>query len=218
MRHVLSIVLFATVLGSCAKDGSSPPSGSATAQTQPDGTVPAPGNCVAGEVLPNVSIVISGKSISPTFGIGSSECASLNGRGYIAFDYDPVLLDSSGPIEVVLDSDAAVTLSWPLGEPFTETSPRHWRSAEPTKGCSRLTVSLVSPSGTSSETVGADIRIGGAGIECPQRGLGPSEPIDTSVIITEAPDTTLAPVRSGRVTTTTAATTTAASPPVDTNP
>ncbi|CAB4894072.1 unannotated protein [freshwater metagenome] len=138
---------------------------------------------MAGEVLPTVTLVVDGKNIEPTFGIGSSECATLTGTGYIAFDYDPVLIDTNKAIQVVVKGDGKVTLAWPGGEPFTETKPGHWLSAPPAKGCTQLTVALVSPSGTSTETLGADVRVGGTDVPCPQRGLGPSEPIDTSVVI-----------------------------------
>ncbi len=203
MRHLPRLVLLALVLAACSNGNSSPNPGSASAITQPDGTVPAPGSCVAGQILPDVSLIVDGTTVRPTFGIGSSECVSLTGSGYIAFDYDPLLIDTRGPVEVVVNGDATVTFAWQGGEPFTNTAPGRWRSSVPATGCSRLTVGLVSPSGTSSETFGADIRVGGTTVECTQRGLGPTEPIDTSVIITEAPDTTVAKARPGKVVDTT---------------
>jgi hypothetical protein len=203
MRRSLTYVLLVGALAACTTDASTPNPDAAPGGSQPDGTEPAPGSCVPGEALPVVSLVAAGKNISPTFGIGSSECATVNGRGYIAFDYDPVLVDTTGAIEVQVDGDAKVALTWPAGEPFTQTKPGHWRSSTPAKGCSRLTVMVESPSGATSETVGADIRVGGVNVECPQRGLGPIEPIDTSVIITEAPDTTLGTNRQRKVVETT---------------
>jgi hypothetical protein len=205
MRRVFLIAITAATLAACSSSPSSHP-GTASIGTQPDGSVPAPGNCVPEQTLPDVTLVVEGKKFSPTFGIGTSECTTLTGRGYIAFDYDPVLIDASGPVEIVVDGNAKVTSSWPAGEPFTQPSAGHWRSGTPATGCTRLTVNVVSPSGGSSETVGADIRVGGSGVVCAQRGLGPSEPIDTSVIITEAPDTTIAKTRPGKTgdTTTTA--------------
>lgn len=179
MRHVIFCALAIVALSACSNSSSSTPN-SASSDTTPAGTVPPPGNCVAGEVLPTVALVVEGKNIEPTFGIGSSECASLTGTGYIAFDYDPVLIDTNASIEVVVNGDGKVTLAWPGGEPFTESKPGRWLSAKPAKGCSQLTIALVSPSGTSTETLGADIRVGGTNVPCPQRGLGPSEPINTN--------------------------------------
>ena len=180
MRRVTicSLVTVVVALAACSNASSSTPN-SAPADTTPAGTVPPPGNCVAGEVLPTVTLVVDGKSVDPTFGLGSSECATLTGTGYIAFDYDPILIDTAKAIEVVVVGDGKVTLAWPGGEPFTQTKPGHWQSSVPSKGCSQLTIALVSPSGTSTETLGADVRIGGTGVPCPQRGLGPTEPIDT---------------------------------------
>ena len=191
MRRLVTSVCCVALLAACTSNPSAPTPGSATAATEPIGTVPPPGNCVPGETLPSVTLIVDGKRVVPTFGIGSSECGSLNGRGYIAFDYDPVLVDASKPIEVELDGDATVTFAWPSGAPFTQTSPRHWRSGNPAKGCSRLEMNIASPSGASTETLGADIRVGGPDVECAQRGLGPIEPIDTSVIVTEPLDTIL---------------------------
>ncbi len=172
-------VVAAVALTACSNETSSTPDSASVAAT-PVGTVPPPGDCVAGEVLPTVTLVVDGKSVDPTFGIGSSECATLTGTGYIAFDYDPILIDTAKPIEVVVVGDGAVTLAWPGGEPFTQTKAGHWLSGTPSKGCSQLTIALVSPSGTSSETLGADVRVGDANVPCPQRGIGPTEPIVTN--------------------------------------
>ena len=165
-------------LAACTNDSSSAPT-PASVSSLLDGTAPPPGNCVAGEELPTVTLVVDGKNITPTFGIGSSECATVTGNGYIAFDYDPAIVDTNSAIVVVVDGEADVKLAWTNGEPFTQTNPGRWRSSTPTKGCSRLTIDLVSPSGTSTETVGADIRVGGTTVPCPQRGLGPVDQIDT---------------------------------------
>ena len=193
MRRFITSLCCVALLAACTSNPSSPTPGSATAATVASGTVPLPGNCVPGETLPSVTLIVDGKRVTPTFGIGSSECGTFNGRGYIAFDYDPVLVDASKPVDVELDGDAAVTFAWPLGGPFTQTSPRHWRSSNPTKGCSRLELTLTSPSGASTETLGADVRVGGPDVECAQRGLGPVQPIDTSVIVTEPLNTILGP-------------------------
>ena len=179
MRPVIVCALAVVGLTACSNSSSSKPD-SASANSTPVGTVPAPGNCVAGEVLPAVTLVVDGKSVDPTFGIGSSECAALTGTGYIAFDYDPILIDTAKAIEVVVGGDVKVTVAWPGGEPFTQTKPGHWLSGTPGKGCSQLTIALVSSSGRSTETLGADVRVGGTNVPCPQRGRGPSEPINTN--------------------------------------
>ena len=179
MRRAL-ITGLVVALCACSTTPDSPAS---TAFDAPDagGTVAPPGNCVPGDTLPSVKLIIDGKTVAPTFGIGSNECAAITGNGYIAFDYDPVLIDSKGAVEATIDGDATVTFAWSGGEPFVQTSPGRWQSAAPEKGCERLTIVVVSPAGTSTETVGADIRVGGSSVPCPQRGLGPREPIDTSV-------------------------------------
>ncbi len=197
MRRVIVCALAIVALSACSNASSSTPN-SASIDTAVLGTVPPPGDCVAGEVLPTVTLVVDSQTVNPTFGIGSSECASLTGTGYIAFDYDPVLIDTNSAVEVVVKGDGKVTLAWTSGEPFTETKPGHWLSATPAKGCTQLTIALASPSGTSTETLGADIRVGGADVACPQRGLGPSEPIDTSVIIKGPKDTTPSGSRAGK--------------------
>ena len=79
-----------------------------------------------------------------------------------------------------MKGEGKATVVWPGGEPLMQTKPGRWLSAKPTKGCSQLTIALVSPSGASTETLGADIRVGGTDVPCPQRGLGPSEPITTN--------------------------------------
>ncbi len=206
MRRVFQLLLLIGVLAACTSGKAVPNPGTAGVAIEPDVSVPAPGNCVPDQILPVVTLVVAGESFSPTFGIGSSECATLGGRGYVAFDYDPILIDVSGPIEVVVNGEARVTLIWPVGEPFTKTSNGHWRSRAPKVGCTRLTITVVSPSGTSNEVLGADIRVGGAEVVCAQRGLGPTEPIDTSVSITEAPDTTVTKTKHGAAVTTTTTT------------
>ena len=97
MRPVIVCAIAVVGLTACSNSSSSKPD-SASANSTPVGTVPAPGNCVAGEVLPAVTLVVDGKSVDPTFGIGSSECAALTGTGYIAFDYDPTLIDTAKAI------------------------------------------------------------------------------------------------------------------------
>jgi len=81
---------------------------------------------------------------------------------------------------VRINSAATAKLSWSLGEPFTETGDGVWKSATPTTGCARLQIDLVSPGGENTATFGADIRVGGESVDCPQRTIDASDPGDIS--------------------------------------
>ncbi len=174
-------MLLVTALSACSSAG-------LTKQPVPvdttlsDDTTPDPGSCdPMAERLPDPSIIIDSTKSTPTFGVGSYECGGLSGDGYIIFSYNPVLLDASAPVEVVVTGDAATTLAWAGGEPFTEISAGHWKSAAPATGCTRLTIVEVSASGRSNATWGADIRVGGADVSCPQRVIDPSDPAVSDV-------------------------------------
>ena len=150
----------------------------------PDPTVPAPGECDAvAESLDTPSIVIDGTETDATLGTASWNCGTLTGEGFITFVYNPVLLDADGPIEVRVDGDAQAELSWPKGTAFSQTGSGVWQSDDPTTGCGRLIIRLASTSGLSTAVYGADIRVGGGAIACPQRELDPSDPD-----ITETPE------------------------------
>jgi hypothetical protein len=107
----------------------------------------------------------------------------LTGEGFVTFVYNPVLLDADGPIEVHVDRAAQAELSWPKGTAFSETGSGVWKSDDPPNGCGRLIIRLASSSGLSTAVYGADIRVGGDSIDCPQRELDPSDPD-----ITETPE------------------------------
>ena len=109
-----------------------------------------------------------------TFGVGAYQCSTLTGNGYIVNNYNPVLLDAAKPVEVIINSTATAVLAWTLAT-FTMSADNVWKSAQPVVGCDRLTITLTSPSGSSYATYGADIRVGGDGIACPQRNVDPTD-------------------------------------------
>lgn len=189
-----------------------------------DSTAVIPGSCdPAAEALPAPTIEIDGTTTPTTFGIGAYECGTITGDGYIVFSFNPVLLDADAPIEVTINSDATAKLTWSLGEPFSESGDTVWTSAAPVNGCARLTIELTSPAGTNTATYGADIRVGGADVDCPQRVIDPSDPGDIGSVpenipigngppapVTTAPTTTVKPGTTTKPgTTSTTATTTA---------
>ncbi|MCU1368739.1 MAG: hypothetical protein JWL72_2038 [Ilumatobacteraceae bacterium] len=158
-------------------------------------TVPQPGSCDPDvERLPAPSIVIGGTSTDSSFGIGAYECGTISGDGYIVYSFNPVLLDASGPIQVRINSGASATLTFGLAT-FSQTSPGVWESTEPATGCDRLTIDLTSPGGENTATFGADIRLGGADVACPQRTIDPTDPGDIgSVPVATPADNTLPPI------------------------
>jgi hypothetical protein len=168
-------------LQGCTSD-SSPGAGQSDDALVPDATAPPPGSCdPLDQQIPPPSIIVDGHSTDATFGIGAYQCSTIAGNGYIINNFNPILIDdASKPVKIKINSDALVKLTWSLGA-FTETSDNEWTSTEPTTGCDRLTISLKSPSGASRATYGADIRVGGEGVDCPQRVI---DPTDVGAIVT----------------------------------
>lgn len=141
----------------------------------PNSTTPAPASCnQLDEQIPAPSIVIAGVTTEATFGVGAYQCSTLTGSGYIVNNYNPVLLDGAKPIEVMINSTASAVLTWTLST-FTMSADNVWNSGQPVAGCDRLTITLTSPSGSSYATYGADIRVGGDSVPCPQRTLDPTD-------------------------------------------
>jgi hypothetical protein len=151
----------------------------------PDPTTPAPGTCDPLDLqIPAPTITVDGTSLDATFGIGTYQCGTITGDGYIVNNFNPALLDASKPgtIKVEINSDATAKLVLSLGGEFTESGDREWTSSQPLSGCDRLTITLKSPSGLSRATYGVDIRVGGETTDCPQRVIDPTDigAIDTS--------------------------------------
>ena len=154
----------------------------------PDSTAPAPASCnPLDEQIPAPSIVIDGVTTEATFGVGAYQCSTLTGNGYIVNNYNPVLLDAAKPVEVTINSTATAVLTWTLST-FTMSAGNVWKSAQPVAGCDRLTITLTSPSGSSYATYGADIRVGGDSVACPQRNV---DPTDTGAVQTLPPGTSI---------------------------
>lgn len=160
-----------------------------------DSTLPQPGSCDPDvERLPAPSIVINGTSTDTSFGVGAYECGTISGDGYIVYSFNPVLLDASGPVQVRINSAASATITWSQAT-FSQTSPGVWQSTQPANGCGRLTIDLTSPGGENTATFGADVRIGGVDVACPQRTIDPTDPGDIgSVPVATPADNTLPPL------------------------
>ncbi len=172
------------MLAPACSDSNDSSSTSSVNTVLPDPTLPAPGECdVVAETLDTPSIVIDGTETDATLGNASWNCGTLTGEGFVTFVYNPVLLDADGPVEVRVDGAAQAELSWPKGTAFTQTGSGVWESDDPPNGCGRLIIRLASPSGLSTAVYGADIRVGGDSVDCPQRELDPSDPD-----ITETPE------------------------------
>lgn len=160
----------------------------------PDPTAVAPGGCDPAKSLATPSIKTAGTTTPATLGIGDFECGGVSGDGYITFVYNPVLIEGGDSIEVSVGDDVIATVAWAGtgAEPFVETDPGIWTASTNGVVCTRLTITLASTTGTSTATYGADVRVGGDEIECPQREIDPSDPsdIDPSVSIPPVPQTT----------------------------
>jgi hypothetical protein len=178
----------------------------------PDPTTPAPGSCDPLDLqIPAPTISVDGSSVDATFGVGTYQCGTVTGDGYIINNFNPVLLDAgkSGTVKVEINSDATAKLVLGLGGEFTQTDDRVWTSSQPVTGCDRLTITLKSPSGLSRATYGVDIRVGGESTPCPQRDIDPS---DVGAIDTTPPGSTIdVPVESVPTTSAKTATPTTAS-------
>jgi len=183
LRRVLVSIAGASLvlLTGCDHD-SKTPSGTATINTVlPDDTVPAPGSCEPPTDAPAVpQIVIDGSKTGATLGASSDPCDQLTGEGFVTFNYNPVLLDAEGTVRVEVDAAGRAELTWPLGDAFQEVAPGRWESSTTTDGCARLLIDLVSTSGAQTATYGADIRVGGDDVACPQRDVEPTEPSEST--------------------------------------
>jgi hypothetical protein len=172
LRRVLVIALVATT-AACDTDEATPSVSQVLATAAPPDTGPAPGSCTPSPDHPPVPTIEVGDSATDaTLGTSSDPCDALTGEGYLDFNYNPVLIDASDKIRVIV-GDTEATIKWELGEPFTEIKSGTWESAQPTKGCARLTIGLVS--GQATATYGADIRVGGTKVGCPQRLIDPTD-------------------------------------------
>jgi hypothetical protein len=163
----------------------------------PDPTTPAPGTCDPLDLqIPAPTITVDGTSVDATFGVGTYQCGTMTGDGYVVNNFNPVLLeaDKPGTIEVKINSDATAKLVLGLGGELAQSGDREWTSSQPITGCDRLTITLKSPSGLSRATYGVDIRVGGESTDCPQRVIDPTDvgAIDT----TPLPSTLDTPVES----------------------
>ena len=151
----------------------------------PDPTTPPPGSCDPLDLqIPAPTVTVGGNSVDATFGVGTYQCGTITGDGYVVNNFNPVLLDVAKPstITVKINSDATPRLVLGLGGEFTQSGTREWTSSQPITGCDRLTMTLKSPSGLSRATYGVDIRVGGEATDCPQRVIDPTDvgAIDTS--------------------------------------
>jgi len=179
-RAVAAIALvLPLVLATCSSDGGSTTGRPESVNTiPPDPTTPVPGTCDPLDLqIPAPTVSIDGVSVDATFGIGTYQCGTVTGDGYIINDFNPILLDAAEPgtVTVKINSDATPKLVLGDDGQFTESGDKEWKSAQPASGCNRLTVTLKSPSGLSRATFGVDIRVGGEGTDCPQRVIDPTD-------------------------------------------
>ena len=206
MRRATTLCLAALALLGAGCRSSATSSGTAVISIAPDTTTVIPGNCdPAVEALPPPTISVDGVDTVATFGVGAYECGTITGDGYIVYTFNPVLIDADSAIRVTINSQATAKLTWSLGEPFTESGDNVWTSAAPAQGCARLTIDLTSPSGINTATYGADVRIGGSGIECPQRSIDPTDPGEHGTVPVDTPVPTVNGTRSTDPPTTTTA-------------
>lgn len=183
VRRILLVACLVGVVG-CSSDAGGPPTTAALPNVVPDETVLAPGSCDPTQTVEAPRIEVLGQTVPATFGLGDFDCAGSNGDGYIGFNYNPVLLDGDGVIAVEVEEDLIATISFGGGNPFVESEPGRWTTSLDDNSCTRLTISLSSATDSSKATYGADIRVGGEGVPCPQREIDPSDPSDTGPIPT----------------------------------
>jgi hypothetical protein len=182
----LAALVLMLALTGCRSEATS--NGSVVISIVPDSTAVIPGSCdPAAEALPPPTITANGVDTLASFGVGAYECGTITGDGYIVYSFNPVLVDADSAIRVTINSAATATFSWSLGEPFTESGDNEWTSAAPAQGCARLTIQLTSPSGINTATYGADVRVGGSGIDCPQRSIDPTDPGDLGTVPPDTP-------------------------------
>ncbi len=187
------MLMAAVILGTaaCSPDNTASPTTNIEPALVPDATAVAPGGCDPTQTLDAPAITTGGETTPATLGIGDFSCGGVNGAGYISFNYNPVLIEGDGSIEVTIGDGVTAVLAWTGTEPFTESDPGVWSSSLSDASCNRLTIELASEFASASATYGADIRVGGDDVLCPQRTIDPSEPPDGTLVPT-AP-TTAAP-------------------------
>ena len=172
-----TVVALSLLTSSCSSDDASPrPPIENT--VLPDDTIPAPGACdPSTEVVPPPQIVIDRERVDATLGTSTDSCSGLTGSGFITFNYNPVLVDAAvdDRVTVIVDEAAEASVAWADGEPLTNNGSNSFESSALSSGCRRVIIQLVSASGDVKATYGADIRIGGDEIDCPQRDLAPTE-------------------------------------------
>lgn len=182
MRHLAAVLVVASIwLAGCAddEDGAAPATPEQT--LVPDSSTPAPGTCNPDEQVTTPKLTSDGTTVDATFGVGSFDCGGANGDGFVIFNYNPVLIDANGTITVDVGRDeVTATFGWDGGTPFAEASDGVFTSTLSGVGCFRLIVDLVTATGGETGTYGADVRIGGGDVECPQRELDVIDPTDTA--------------------------------------
>ena len=185
VRRILLSLVVAAALTACT---SSPKTVAPTATTDaaqlPSDSVPAPGSCDPSETIDAPTITSSSGAVAATLGQGLFGCGAVSGNGFITYSYNPVLIDTTGPLQIDVGANKA-QFTWTPGATFTQTGTGHWKSGTPAPGCARLIIALTSPTGNSTATYGADIRVGGANVNCPQRAIDPSDPSDTGAVVVE---------------------------------
>ena len=185
MRQILLAVVVAAGLTACT---SSPKTVTPPATTDPallpSDSVPAPGSCDPSETIDAPTITSSSGAVAATLGQGLFGCGAVSGNGFITYSYNPVLIDATGPLQIDVGANKA-QFTWTPGATFNQTSGGHWKTGTPAPGCARLIIALTSPTGNSTATYGADIRVGGANVACPQRAIDPSDPSDTGAVVVE---------------------------------
>lgn len=187
----LTAVVALVTVTSCSSDADSSTSTSADLTIVPDQTAVAPGACDPAEAVDPPSIETNGTTTLATLGLADIGCAGTNGDGYISFNYNPVLIDGIDAISFSVGDGVAALTDWTGLTPFAETSPGTWASTLDPSSCNRLTIQLTSASGASTATYGADLRVGGDTVACPQRTIDPSEePTETGGTITQPPQLT----------------------------
>ena len=187
---VCALALFAAA--ACSDKAATGPAITSPVPVGTDGR--APGECAAPESLATIQIRTNGTTNAPTFGVGSSDCGGATGKGYIVFDYSPILIEAVDSFEITIAGDATATVTWPDPAELTSTGKGTWKSATLKDVCKRLTIDLASPDGASRATYGADIRFGGPTVPCPVRDAAtPPEEIiaPDSVPDTSEPDSSL---------------------------
>jgi hypothetical protein len=186
-----ALAAVATLVGACSSsDTAGPPPPNSDSGVVPEDTIPVPGDVCDTDAddLLAPTIIVGSESTDASFGVGADACGTLTGNnGFIVYSFNPVLIDADGPVTVRVNGGAAARVTWSLAT-FTQSGDGEWRSTEPTEGCDRLLIDLTSASGRDTATYGADIRVGGADVACPQREIDASDPNAESVPLESLPE------------------------------